>query len=142
MPLYDISCANCGTQETFARMSEARESDLLPCPICERPRPRLIMLFQHTEDRVRFFKGALGNGYSHALGQMMPDSRSERDRVARERGVEFVTLSEHLNENKEAADALAYRKHVDTGGERVESPGPGVDPAFVSKPEWAKELGL
>ncbi len=141
MPLYDLACANCGKQETFARMNDAsRENNLLPCPVCDRPRPKLISMPQFQEDRTRFFRGALGNGYSHALGQQMPDSRSERDRVAKQKGVEFIGLSEHLAENKEAAEAVAYRKHVDAGGERVEQPAPGVAPNFVAKPAWAKGL--
>ena len=136
---YDVECANCGTQEAWAKMST---SGVAECPVCGRDRPKAISLPQFQEDRVRFFKGALGTGYSHALGEMMPDSRQARDRRAKEKGVEFVTLSEHLSENKEAADAVAYRKHVDSGGERVEVPRPGVDPAFVPKPEWAKALGV
>ena len=136
MPRYDIVCPNCGTQETVARMSTASHLD---CPVCERPRPKAIVLFQHTEDRTHMWKGPLGNGYSFALGERMPDSRSERDRLARKKGVEFCTRAELLADNKEAAEAVAYRKHVDQGGERLEQPAADTT-AFVEKPAWAERL--
>lgn len=134
---YDVHCANCGTQEAWAPMSTSGEA---PCPVCQRDRPKTITLPYYQEDRVRFFKGANGDGFSHALGEYMPDSRSERDRLAKKKGVEFVTLNEHLSENKEAKEAYDYRKHVDQGGARVlDKPAPATD-AFVPTPEWAKPL--
>jgi hypothetical protein len=142
MPRYDVACENCGTQETVARMADVRGTRTLDCPVCERPRPRLIVVPQFQEDRLRFWKGPTGNGYSHALGARMPDSREARDRLAKERGVEFITLAEHLGENKEAAQAVEYRAHVDAGGERVEQRPADTMGAFVPKPAWAKELGV
>lgn len=141
MPVYPLSCANCGDQETFATMSEARKTDLLACPVCERPRPRRIVLFQHTEDRTHMWKGPLGNGYSTALGEQMPDSRSERDRLAKKKGIEFCTKAELLADSKEAAEAYAYRQHVNQGGARDE-PIQHSDAAFVPKPAWASDLGI
>lgn len=135
---YDVRCANCGTQEAWAKMST---SDVAECPVCGRDRPKAISLPNFQEDRVRFFRGALGNGYSHALGEQMPDSRQARDRRAKEKGVEFVSKAEHLSENKEAAEAVEYRKHVDSGGERIERDAPTTSP-FVPRPDWAKALGV
>lgn len=116
--------------------------DCAPCPVCLRDRPKAISLPNFQEDRVRFFKGPMGNGYSTALGEMMPDSRQARDRLAKEKGVEFISKAEHLSENKEAAEAVAYKAHVDSGGERVlDKPSAPLTP-FVPKPAWAKDLGL
>jgi hypothetical protein len=121
-------------------MSEAAE--YMACPQCERLRPQVFSVPQFTEDRVRFFKGPMGNGYSTALGEQMPDSRQARDRRAREKGVEFVTLSEHLAENKEAKEAVEYSAHVRSGGDRtLDKPAPTTSP-FVPKPDWAKSLGI
>ncbi len=140
MPVYEVACPNCGPQEIVARMSEAQT--FMPCGLCGRPRPQVIHAPNFQEDRLRMWKGPLGNGYSHALGQYMPDSRSERDRIAKAKGVEFISLGEHLKENKEAAEALAYRQHVDSGGDRaLDKPLPAKSP-FVEKPQWAKDLGV
>lgn len=140
MPRYDVSCANCGPQETVARISEA--ATFMPCPVCGGMRPQIIGVPQFQEDRVRFFRGLDGSKHSFALGTDMPDSRQARDRMAKERGVEFISRSEHLAENKEAAEAVAYRAHVDSGGDRaLDKPAPSTSP-FVPKPEWAKALGV
>ena len=128
----------CGEQEAWAKMST---SDTAPCPVCDRERPKAISLPNFQEDRVRFFKGALGNGYSTALGEQMPDSRQARDRRAREKGIEFISLAEHLSENKEAAEAVEYRKHVNEGGARDEPVQPTSSP-FVPRPAWAEALGV
>lgn len=139
MPLYDVHCANCGLQEAWAPMST---SDTAPCPVCGRERPKAITLPNFTEDRLRFWKGPLGNGYSTALGAPMPGSRAERDRMARAKGVEFVSVAEHLAENRDAAEAVAYAEHVKTGGERFLDKPPAETAAFIPKPAWAKDLGL
>jgi hypothetical protein len=141
MPIYPVACANCGEQETFKTMSEARKSDLLECPVCAVPRPRRIVLFQHTEDRTHLWRGPLGNRYSFALGGEMPDSRSERDRIARAKGIEFCGTREFLDSNKEAAEAVAYSKEVQTGGPREPWEPADTTSAFKSgTPEWAKPL--
>ena|SRR5271166_616908 len=114
-------------------------SPFAPCPICERPRKKAIHLPQFQEDRLRLWRGPLGNGYSTALGERMPDTRTERDRLAAKKGIEFVSKSELLASNKEAAEAVAYKAHVDSGGPRDVQPAPAPD-AFKEKPAWAKEL--
>lgn len=141
MPVYPLACENCGEVETFATMSVARKSDLLECPVCERPRPRRIVLFQHTEDRTHMWKGPLGNGYSTALGEMMPQSRSERDRLAAKKGVEFVGTREFLASNAEAKEAVEYARHVQKGGAREPWQPADTSTGFVSgTPDWAKPL--
>lgn len=138
MPFYDVQCESCGVQEAYARMSS---SDYADCPVCGRPRVKRISLPNFTEDRLRFWKGPLGNGYSHALGAQMPETRTERDRLARAKGVEFVGRSEFLAENKEAAEAVAYKNHVASGGARdsEERAAPSTS-SFVPTPDWAKGL--
>jgi putative FmdB family regulatory protein len=136
VPLYDVNCQICGVQETFARMSTAT---FLECPRCGGLRPKGITLPHFTEDRLRFWKGPMGNGYSHALGAQMPETRTERDRLAREKGVEFVGRTEFLAENKEAAEAVGYAQHVKSGGTRDEQ-APAPTSSFVPTPDWAKGL--
>jgi hypothetical protein len=46
----------------------------------------------------------------------MPSSRSERKAIERARGIEFVSPSDFNADEKRAMD---YRKHVDSGGERI-----------------------
>jgi hypothetical protein len=130
MPLYEITCPNCGPRDIVASIKEAKAT--MPCDVCEATSPQVFHPPRFVEDRLRFWKGPMGTRYSTALGCEMPNSRGERDRVAKERGVEFITLKEHLAENKEAAEAVAYKKHVDEGGDRcLDKP---TLPADVWKP--------
>ena len=137
MPTYVVKCGNCGPQETVARMSEAAE--FMACPVCRRPRPQVFHVPQFTEDRTHMWKGPMGNGYSFALGEQMPDSRQARDRLARQKGVEFCSRDELLRDNKEAAEAVAYKAYVDSGGSR-DVANPVDTSAFQAKPAWAKDL--
>jgi hypothetical protein len=89
---------------------------------------------------MRMWRGPLGNGFSTALGAMMPDTKKGRDQLAKERGVEFTTKSEFLADNKEAAQAVAYKAHVDSGGRRDHWEPPDTSGAFLDKPAWSKEL--
>src|SRR6185312_2138424 len=97
-------------------MSEA--DWFMACGECGRLSPRMVESFQFQQDNLRLYTDGQGGRYSHALGQDMPESRQARDRAAEAKGVEFVTKAEFLADNREAADALAYREHVDAGGER------------------------
>lgn len=135
MPTYEIVCANCGNQDLVAPMREA--ASLMPCPICHRPRPQVFHPPQFTEDRTRFWKGPMGNGYSTALGERMPDSRSARDRRAKEKGIEFCSLAELRADNKEAAEAIDYHAQVQAGGPR-EDPRTPAAPVWREKPSWAE----
>jgi hypothetical protein len=139
MPRYDVRCVICGDQEVFATMSEAVGAKYLDCPICQRPRPRIFYPPQFTEDRLRLWRGPLGNGYSTALGEQMPATRAERDRLAAKKGVEFVTKSELLASNKEAAEAIAYKAEVDSGVPHRPI-GPGDTSAFKEAPPRYKDI--
>jgi hypothetical protein len=112
VPTYVIHCQVCGEQETVERISRSHYAD---CPVCQRPRVKVPQVPQFQEDRLRMWKGPLGNGYSTALGAPMPDTKAERDRLARKQGVEFITKSELVASNKEAAEAIAYKADVDRG---------------------------
>ncbi len=137
MPTYVLRCVNCGDQETVARMSEAAEK--MPCPICQRERPQVFHAPQFQEDRLRMWTGPMGNGYSHALGEQMPSSRSERDRIAKAKGVEFCSKAELLADSAEARDAVAYHADVRAGA-KPEPVKPVDQSLFRSTPEWAKPL--
>lgn len=139
MPRYDVVCPVCGPREIVARISEA--ASFMPCDVCGVPRPQVIHAPQFTEDRVRLWRGVNGGRYSYALGGEMPDSRQARDRIAASKGVEFVGKSEFLASNKEAAEAVAYHDHVQSGGKR-EDPRPASAPAWQAKPAWAKALNV
>ncbi len=134
---YDIRCANCGDQEVIVPMSEA--SACMPCPLCARPRPQVFSVPNFTEDRTRFWKGPMGNGYSTALGEYMPESKRERDALAKKKGVEFCSLAELTSDNKEAQAALEYHAHVQAGGAREERPVTTAAP-WQATPSWAKDL--
>ncbi len=138
MPTYVIHCQNCGKQETVERISLSKYAS---CPVCQRPRAKVPQVFQFTEDRLRMWSGPLGNGYSTALGERMPDTRAERDRLARKKGVEFITKSELVATNKEAAEALAYKAEVDSGLPHRPI-GPGDTSAFhEAPPRYKDKLG-
>jgi hypothetical protein len=81
----------------------------------------------------------MGNGYSTALGEQMPDSRAARDKLARKKGVEFITKSELVATNKEAAEAIAYSAEVRKGAPH-QPVGAGPTGAFKPKPSWAEPL--
>lgn len=126
MPVYVVACANCGPQEMVARMSEAAAE--MACPVCNRPRPQVFFPPNFTEDRLRMWKGPLGNRWSHALGDYMPDSRGDRDKMAKAKGVEFCSVTDLRRDSKEADEALSYRAHVDSGGKRDDpKPAPAAN---------------
>ena len=138
MALYDIQCPMCGTREVYASIHTVGQ--YIECPVCCRPRPRLLNFhFHHTEDRTRLWRGPNGDRYSYALGEDMPESRAERDRLAKKKNIEFCSLAELRADNKEAAAALDYKAHVDSGGLRDDS-RPEAAPVWRQKPSWAKGL--
>lgn len=132
MAIYQIECPNCGPQEIVAKMSDG--AAFMPCPSCERARPQIFSAPYFTEDRLRMWKGPMGNKWSHALGAPMPETRAERDRMAARKGVEFTSLKELRRDSKEADEALTYRAHVDAGGSRVDSAPAGPAPEWKSAP--------
>jgi len=136
MPTYVVRCQVCGERETIERISFSPYAD---CPVCQRPRPKVPQVPQFQEDRLRLWRGPLGNGYSTALGEQMPATRAERDRLAAKKGVEFVTKSELLATNKEAAEAIAYKAEVDSGVPHRPI-GPGDTSAFKEAPPRYKDI--
>lgn len=120
-------------------MPMSQGAEFMPCPVCTRLRPQVFHAPNFTEDRTRLWKGPMGNGYSTALGEYMPQSRRERDALAKKKGIEFCNLAELQADNKEAADAIAYKTYVDAGGARDERPEPVAAP-WQATPSWAKDL--
>lgn len=126
MPFYDVACPEHGVLEVYCRASAAASE--MPCPVCNAPSPQVFHAFAFQEDRTRFWRGPSGSRYSYALGENMPETRGERDRLCREKGIEFVGKREMPDTWKRAVE---YRQHVDTGGERL-------DPKVVAPKEPVK----
>lgn len=59
--------------------------------------------------------------------------------MAAERGVEFLGKSEFLASNPEAAEAVDYKRYVDSGGHHAPVLPADTSP-FISKPAWAEPL--
>lgn len=153
MPLYEYKCVNCGVVwDEFHSMKDVPEA-VVRYEKCEPATGHGSMTAPHvgkrhysprsipnfTEDRLRFWKGPLGNGYSTALGAPMPDNRADLARMEREKGIEFLSPS---SIPREWEDAVAYRKHVDEGGERLEDPASFYDVSGFAnadtRPEYMK----
>ncbi|GAC1407112.1 MAG: hypothetical protein NVSMB64_13560 [Candidatus Velthaea sp.] len=80
----------CGLMKATRTMDEWGSLDY-----CVQTAVRVFTPPQFTEDRTRFWNnGRDRTRYSAALGMTMPDSRAERDRVCKEKGIEFVTRRE------------------------------------------------
>lgn len=142
MPLYEYKCPHGHTFEIFSGMSSVRSEE--PCPdhvaVARRHfSPRSIANF--SEDRLRLWRNTQQGGrYSNALGCEMPETRKELERLAQEKGIEFVSPASMPSEWQEAVD---YRKHVDEGGERLEDPASFYDVSGFNsgdtRPEYMKE---
>lgn len=118
MPQFDVRCPEHGVQTVVRSMNDDRK---FTCPQCGARAAWIVTPFFFQEDRMRLWRNPVnGTRYSFALGAEMPDSVRERDKLAREKGVEFVSAGELLRDNKEARDAVEYGKHVATGGKREE----------------------
>ncbi len=69
------------------------------CPTHQETAPRVFDVPHFVEDRLRFYQAganAPSGRWSYALGQEMPETRAERDRLCREKGIEMVTKAEML----------------------------------------------
>ncbi len=72
-----------------------------------------LMTVQHQEDRLHM---ARHDEWSHAIGAPMPQSRAQRKRVEKEKGVYFDSqLTPDEKRYKE------YAEHVRAGGQRINS---------------------
>jgi|FreactTroBogLake_1042271.scaffolds.fasta_scaffold00472_13 putative FmdB family regulatory protein len=121
MARYDYACPACGTIDEV--IHGMREQVTVLCPECATPCNRYFSpdtFPQFTEDRVRFYrnnrKDAPSERWSYALGQEMPESRRELNRLQEQKGIEFVSKRDMPDHWKMA---LEYKRHVDKGGERV-----------------------
>lgn len=135
MPRYDVRCVQHGLHEIVASIKTAAE--FMPCGECGLPSRQVFSPPCIVEDRLRFWKGPMGNGYSHALGAQMPETRAGRDRLAAEKGVEFCTIGELKADDKEIASAIDYRKDVDTGGKKIPMKEAIPASAWKDKPAWS-----
>src|SRR5580698_222662 len=126
--IYRVRCDTCGIQE-FEESIET-VSFPRPCPACGALSPKLFESPKFVEDRLRFFKGHDGTGYSFALGERMPDSRAARDRLAKQKGIYFD--SQLTKDEQRYRD---YGKHVASGGERIEP-----KQLLPKEPDTSKEL--
>jgi hypothetical protein len=103
---------------------------------------RVFDVPQFTEDRIRFFRrrdsNAPSDRWSWAIGQDMPDSRQERRRIEKERGIEFVSQAE-ARKSPDVEKSLSYVNHLRSGGKPIP---PGVlDPtAKIQRGTLAKKL--
>ena len=132
---YSYSCRACGEHEI-----ERSIKDHIP---------KQIYCYEHglfcdrrftppyfQEDRLRFFKGRDGSKYSYALGQQMPDSRQERDRIAKEKGVEF--FSGPANKTEQAI--VEYNQHIKAGATHEEADKAAPIPEFSTKGKFVKKV--
>lgn len=112
--LFEFRCRACGTlhAQTYG-IGKAPSAIRCQCQEVADRHFSASNVFQWTEDRTRFFQGARGDGWSYALGEYMPESRAERDRLAKKKGVEFISGVHELG--KDAQDAVAYGKEVKAG---------------------------
>jgi hypothetical protein len=81
-----------------------------------------------VEDRLRFAKAsphAPSERWSYALGREMPETRQERRRIEKERGIEFVTKADVYND-PETRKSLDYVAHLRSGGAPI--PPKELDP--------------
>lgn len=118
MPLYEYRCPNCDCIDDLRH--EANAAIFVSCLICQGRcerhfGPDSVPHFQ--EDRLRFFRlshAGPSDRHSYALGQDMPDSRSELKRLEKAKGIEFVSRRDMPEQWKALA---AHTKHVREGGE-------------------------
>lgn len=86
------------------------------CAQCQRWSQRVFSVPQFTQDNTRLFRnGVDGTRHSHALGKEMPDSRKEYYRELEAKGCEPCSPQTMPQAWK---DNVAYKKHVESGGER------------------------
>lgn len=145
MPLYDYQCERCGKDWTeYRQMKDASDFSVSPgvcAPAGSKELPSHTgkrvynsrNIYRFTEDRLRNWRNPQQGGrFSNALGQDMPETRAERDRLCEEKGIEFVSPRDMPEQWKEA---IAYKEHVDSGGDHYEATKPENFPAFTGE-EW------
>lgn len=141
MPLYEYKCAYGHVFEVFSSMNSVQST--APCPAHVAMGERHFSargIANFTEDRLRLWSNPQQGGrFSNALGCDMPETRKDLERLAAEKGIEFVSPSSMPDEWKEAVE---YKAHVDSGGERLEDPSTFYDVsgfnAGDTRPEYMK----
>lgn len=114
MALYSFRCDWHGSFDANGSMDAPPKWQ--HCPECNRWSQRVITVPQFNEDRTRFFRnGVDGTKHSHALGHEMPDSRRDYYRELESKGCEPCSPQTMPQAWK---DNAAYKKHVESGGER------------------------
>jgi hypothetical protein len=140
---YNFECPNCYVVEVDASIHVGvRRYE--PCPGCGYLSERLYTAPQTQEDRLRFYRNQYGTRWSYAIGAEMPESRSERRRIERERGIMF---DDQLTPKERTM--VEYAEHVRTGGERL--PNERINPTEVEnkpllhywdhKPDLGRRIG-
>jgi hypothetical protein len=124
--IFPYRCPNHGEFEMNHRVGEAPSADY--CPDCLNESPRIFTAPLFQEDRVRFYRRNDGTRYSSALGEDMPDSRRDAERLAKSKGIEFMTRDEVPSYLKFAKE---YGAHLKRGGERLDN---GVAAQLMSPP--------
>ena len=105
---------------------------------CQRWGKRIFTPPQFTEDRQRLFRNPVdGTKFSWTLGKEMPESRKEYERELAAVGCEPVsphTMPQAWKDN------IAYKQHVESGGERDRAFETQRHPAAVKAPTVLEQL--
>jgi hypothetical protein len=118
MARYDFVCRIDGRFEVSLPMCGAIEA---ACPTCGAQAKRIYTLPQFTQDTLRLWRNHIdGSRFSYTLGQEMPETRRDLERLYIQKGWEPVSKATMPEEWKENAE---YRAQVDAGGQR-EKPKP------------------
>lgn len=99
------------THDIEARFEMGKAPTTIDCDVHGTVAPR-VFDFQFQEDRRRL----RGGGISLVTGQPYAQTRAEERAIEQARGIEFVGPAEMPRQWREA---LEYRRHVDSGGERL-----------------------
>lgn len=113
---FEYRCPTDGPFDSAHPIGQAPPAAI--CPMCCTVAERYFSsesVFNFQEDRIRFARPHQGTRFSAALGQDIPDSRSELNRLCKEKGIEFV--GSDLPPNWKAA--REYGQHLKAGGERL-----------------------
>ena len=120
MPIYGFACPAGHEVEGVFGMEEVPTT--VPCPEHGGECARVFYAPHFQEDRVRFHRagpGAPTERWSYALGQDMPDSRAERRRIEKEKGIEFVSKADVMAD-PDMRKSLDYVQHLRAGGAPID----------------------
>lgn len=119
MARYEYECPVHGAFDQYFPMGDAPE--VVVCFHAHEARSggkvavaKRVYGFYHQEDRRH-----MRQGISHATGKPFAQSRDEERAIEKSTGIYFAGKNDLLPHEREA---VAYQKHVASGGERVENP--------------------